>query len=98
MIIPINNSLRIRGVEHCWQLEKARTRNGECEWTRFKYFSSVGSAVGEACRRDIRLHPANTLVDAIEAADIIAVRYGQLLDCALEEIGKREVPDIRLAS
>ena len=42
--------------------------------------------------------PAKTLTDAIEAADAIAARYGQLLDCALDEIGKREAPDVRLVS
>ncbi len=89
MIIPINDSLRIRGVEHCWQLEKTRTRNGECEWTPFKYFKSVGEAVGEACRRDIRLHPATTLVEAIEAVDQIAANYSRILDEALNEVDSR---------
>lgn len=55
-------------------------------------------ALGAACEREIRTHPANTLADAIEAADAIAARYGQLLDCALDEIAKREVPNIGLAS
>ncbi len=91
MIIPINDSLRIRGVEHCWQLEKARTRNGECEWTPFKYFSSVGSAVGAACRREIRLHPAATLTEAIEAVDEIAANYSRILDEALIEVKSRAV-------
>ena len=89
MIIPINDNLRIRGVEHCWQLEKARMRNGECEWTPFKYFSSIRSAVGEACRREIRLHPAATLTEAIEAVDEIAARYNKLLDDALNEVESR---------
>ncbi len=88
MIIPINDSLRIRGVEHCWQLEKARTRDGECEWTPFKYFHSVGSAVGEACRREIRTHPAN-LAEAIEAVDQIAANYSRILDEALNEVESR---------
>ena len=89
MIIPINDSLRIRGVEHCWQLEKARTRNGKCEWTPFKYFNSVGSAVGEACRREIRLHPAATLTEAIEAVDEITANYSRIFDEALNEVESR---------
>ena len=89
MIIPINESLRIRGVEHCWQLEKARTRDGECEWTPFKYFSSVGAAVGEACRREIRLHPTATLTEAIEAVDEIAANYSRILDKAINEVESR---------
>ena len=89
MIIPINDNLRIRGVERCWQLEKARKRKGTTEWTAFKYFNSDGEAVGEACRREIRLHPAATLTEAIEAVDEIAARYNELLDAALNEVESR---------
>ena len=89
MIIPINDSLRIRGVERCWQLEKARTRNGGYEWAPFKYFSSLGAAVGEACRREIRLHPAVSLAEAIQAADEIAGNYSRIFDEALNEVKSR---------
>ena len=89
MIIPLSEKLRIRGVEHCWQLEKARIRNGECEWAPFKYFNSVGEAVGAACRREIRLHPAATLTEAIEAVDQIVANYSRILDEALNEVESR---------
>ncbi len=84
MIIPINEEIRIRGTAECWQLEKAVKRKGEREWKAFKYFNSLSGAVGEACGREIRLHPATGLTDAIKAVDQIAARYNRLLDDALE--------------
>ena len=84
MIIPISEELRIRGTEQCWQLEKAIVRKGKRDWAAFKYFSDLGKAVSEACGREIRLHPAATLTDAIKAIDQIATRYNKLLDDALD--------------
>ena len=85
MIIPISKTIRIRGTADCWQLEKAVTRKGAQEWQGFKYYRSVAEAVGEACRREIRLHPARGLADAITAVEQIAARYNNLLDHALAE-------------
>ena len=83
MIIPIDKKIRIRGTEHCWQLEKSVKRKGQTEWEAFKYFVSLSDAVGAACGREIRLHPANSLNDALQAIDEIAARYSQHLDDAL---------------
>ena len=52
-------------------------------WTPFKYFSDLGQAVSAAGQREIRLHSATGLTDAIEAIDEIAARYNKLLDDAL---------------
>ena len=98
MILALSDKLRIRGTETCYQLEKKQKRNGADDWKPFKYYAKLADAVGAACQREIRTHPANTLTDAIEAAHAVATKYGQLLDCALDEIGKREVPNIRLVS
>ena len=84
MIIPLDDKMRIRGTEHCWQLERAIVRKGKRDWAAFKYFSDLGKAVSEACGREIRLHPAATLTDAIKAIDKIATRYNKLLDDALD--------------
>lgn len=83
MIIPIDREIRIRGTEHCWQLEKAVKRKGQREWQAFKYYKSLSDAVGEACGREIRIHPARTLSDALQAVGQIAARYNKLLDDAL---------------
>ena len=85
MIIPIDKKIRIRGTADCWQLEKAVKREGQIEWQAFKYFVSLSDAVGAACGREIRLHPANCLNDALQAIDEIAARYNKLLDDALRE-------------
>ena len=84
MIIPIDKKIRIRGTAECWQLEKTVIRKGRRDWPPFKYFKSLSDAVGAACEREIRLHPANCLKDAITAINQIAARYSKLLDDALE--------------
>ena len=83
MIIPLCKEYRVRGTEHCWQLEKKRVRKDSYEWEAFKYFQSFGEAVGAACRREVRLDPASSLADALQAIDQIASRYNKLLDDAL---------------
>ena len=85
MIIPINGDLRIRGTTDCWQLERSRLVKGRTRWTPFKYFSDLGQAVSAAGQREVRLHPANCLSDALQAIDEIAARYNKLLDDALRE-------------
>ncbi len=83
MIIRLNKEYRIRGTEQCWQLEKAIIRKGKRDWAPFKYFKSLSDAVGEACRHEIRLDPANSLNEGLQAIDKIAERYSKLLDDAL---------------
>ena len=91
MIIPLSKDYRVRGTEQCWQLERAVVRKGKREWAAFKYFSELGKAVSEACRREVRLHSAASLTDAIEAIDEIASRYNKLLDDALNDVESRRV-------
>ena len=83
MIIPLSKKIRIRGTADCWQLERSRLVKEQTRWTPFKYFSDLGQAVSAAVRREIRVHPANSLAEAIEAVDQIAARYNNLLDDAL---------------
>ena len=83
MIIPISKEYRIRGTADCWQLERSRLVNGQTRWTPFKYFSELGQAVSAAGSREIRIHPAICLKDAITAINQIADRYDRLLDDAL---------------
>ncbi len=85
MIIPLSKEYRVRGTEHCCQLEKRRVRKDKHEWQAYKYFQTLGEAVGAACRREIRLHPADSLADALQAVDKIAGRYNKLLDDAIRE-------------
>ena len=83
MIIPLSKKIRIRGTADCWQLEKSRLVTGQTRWTPFKYFSDLGQAVSAAGQREVRLHSATGLTEAIKAVDQIATRYNELLDDAL---------------
>ncbi len=85
MIIPLSKDLRVRGTEHSWQLEKRRVRKDKHEWQAYKYFQTLGEAVGAACRREVRLHPADSLAEALKAVDQITARYNKLLDDAIRE-------------
>ena len=89
MKIPLSDEYRIRGTEHCWKLEKAITRKGKPEWLAYKFFSALSDAIGEACGREIRLHPATGLTDALQAVDEIVARYARIFDEALNETQSR---------
>ncbi len=84
MIIQIDPATRIVGTERAWELQQTRTRNGEVTWEPYKWFKLFRHALEEAVHRDIRLHPANGLSEAIEAADQITAKFSKLLDDALE--------------
>ena len=85
MIIQLSKETRICGTEHCWQLERRRQRDGADEWQAYKYFNNVREALGEAWRREIRLHPSTVLSEAIQTVDEIAKKYAKILDKALDE-------------
>ncbi len=83
MIIPLSKKIRIRGTADCWQLERSRLVKGQTRWEPFKYFSDLGQPVSAAGQREIRLHSARGLKEALQAIDKIAARYNKLLDDAL---------------
>ena len=85
MNIQLTEELRIRGTADCWQLEKAAKRKDQIEWRPFKYYRTIAGAVGEACQRTIRLHPATSLSEALRAVDEITEKYAKILDKALDE-------------
>ena len=87
MIIPLDNKTRIRGTTECWQLESLRNDGA---WRATQYFQTFGTALRQAAQRDIRLHPASSLSDAIEAVERIAARYNKLLDDALNDVESRK--------
>ncbi len=89
MIIPLSDECRIRGTEQCWQLEFSKQSKGDCEWRAKKYFTTLDNALREAARREIRIHPAQTLAEAIQAVDSIAARYSQIIDDALVTVENR---------
>ncbi len=89
MIVSISEDIRIHGTETCYALERKHKRKGVDDWKPFKYYTTFADAVGEACEREIRTHPAHDLVEAIEAAHAVANKYADLLDDVVEQIAER---------
>jgi len=84
MIIQTSDDRRIKGGERAWELQRPRTRKGKTGWESFKWFNSFGSALESAVQEEIRLHPANTLSEAIEAVSGIVRRYNDLIPAEFE--------------
>jgi len=84
MKIDLRDDLRIVGKQHCWELQRRRVVKCEERWEPRKWFTSFGMAVQEAVHAEIREHPAQTLVEAIEAVDQIVQRYARLIPSEFE--------------
>ena len=84
MIIPLDDGLRIRGTEICWQLERLKGQN---EWRAFKYFTTVDRALHEAAQRDLRLFPTNGVSEAVAACGAVTSKYSKIFD----EVGRRSM-------
>ena len=79
MIIPIDAKTRIVGTESAWELQRTRTRNGELTWEPYKWFTTFRSALEEAVHREIRIHPAHSLSEAISAVSGVIQKYEELI-------------------
>ncbi len=79
MIVQLDPRTRIKGAERAWELQRSRTRKGEMTWEPYRWFQSFGSALDEAVHREIRIHPANGLSEAIEAVSALVRRYEELI-------------------
>ncbi len=79
MMIQLDSKTRIVGTERAWELQHPRIRKGVEVWTPYKWLTSFDSALEEAVHRDIRLHPANGLSEAIEAVSDVVRRYEEII-------------------
>ena len=79
MIIPIDERTRIRGTERCWELQHLRNYKGAKKWEPYKWFVWFRHALEEAVHREIRIHPARSLSDAIEAVSAVVQKYETLI-------------------
>ncbi|MEL6949819.1 MAG: hypothetical protein AAGM16_06800 [Pseudomonadota bacterium] len=79
MIIQISDNRRIFGGKHDWALQRRGFRKGKPCWESFKYYSSFGGALESAVHEEIRLHPARTLAEAIDAVADVVRRYNDLI-------------------
>ncbi len=79
MIIQLDPKTRIVGTERAWELQRPRIRNGAEVWVPYKWFTSFGSALGEAVHHEIRIHPATSLSEAINAVNGLVQKYERLV-------------------
>ena len=79
MIIQIDDDTRIKGTTRCWELQRKRNYNGGKRWEPYKWFSTFRSALEEAVHREIRIHPAHGLSEAILAVAETVQKYEELI-------------------
>ena len=79
MIIDLDSATRIAGTESCWEIQRHRNYKGGKRWEPFKYFPSFRQAVADAVHREIRIHPAHGLSEAILAVAVIVQKYEELI-------------------
>ena len=91
MIIRISDNRRICGGKHDWALQRLGFRKGKPRWESFKYYSSFGGALESAVHEEIRLHPAHTLAEAIDAVADIVRRYTDLIPEQFRIAGPRSL-------
>lgn len=79
MIIQLDPKTRIKGTECDWQLQRQRNYKGGKRWESYKWFTTFRSALEEAVHREIRLHPARTLTDAIDGVSDVLQKFEKLI-------------------
>ena len=79
MIIQLDAKTRIVSTENCWQLQRPRNYKGAKKWEPYKWFTTFRYALEEAVHREIRVHPAVGVADAIEAVSDIVRKYENLI-------------------
>lgn len=80
MIIPIDDKTRILGDERSWIVQVARTVKGEARWLASGHYRTFGRALCGAAEREIRLHPAYGVKEALEALKQIEQKYDSLFN------------------
>ncbi len=79
MIIQLDSRTRIVGTNRVWELQRTRNYKGNKKWEPYKWFPSFRQAVADAVHREIRLHLACTLADAIDGVADVVQKYEQLI-------------------
>ena len=79
MIIQLDSETRIKGTSRCWEIQRRRNYMGGKRWEPYKWFSTFRSTLEEAVHREIRVHPATSLSEAIEAVSGLVQKYEELI-------------------
>ena len=77
--MDIDETTHINGTERCWELQRIRNCEGKQRWEPYKWFATFRQALDEAVHREIRLHPARDIAEAIEAVSAIVRRVSALI-------------------
>ena len=72
MIIPIDETYRIKSDTTQWMLQRKSISKGEEAWTSFKYFNDPGMCIQSLIHLKIRLSNADTLAKALRDIDNIS--------------------------
>jgi len=84
MKIDLSDDLRVVGTPHAWELQKRRVVRGKDRWNAYRWYRTFGLAVQGAVHGEIREHPAQSLVEAIEGVNTLVHRYARLIPCEYE--------------
>ena len=98
MIIQLDSNHRIKGGDYAWELQRLRGSEGSPRWRSYKWFDSFGSAVQEAALAEIRLDPASSLSEALNAVRRVTHKYERLIDNAVEQVADRAGTKLRVMS
>ena len=85
-IIPINEEYRITADEYQWIIQKKRSRKGKEDWKSQHFFGTLEAAVKDLGGLMVRRSGAQTLVDALEAVEMITTTLSQALTPQIESI------------
>ncbi len=98
MIVQLDSIHRIKGGDCAWELQRLRGSDGNPRWRSYKWFNSFGSAVQEAALAEIRLDPASSLSEALDAVRRVTHKYERLIDNAVERVADRADTKLRAVS
>ena len=98
VIIQLDLTHRINGGDYAWELQRLRGSESNPRWRSYKWFKSFGSAVQEAALAEIRLDPASSLSEALDAIDRVVHKYERLIDNAVERVADRADTKLRAVS
>ena len=83
MILPIDEKYRIKSDEHCWYIQKARTRSKDGkkvkDWESFKWVTSLESAVNILGELMVKTSDVQTLGEALIEIENVTTKLSQAL-------------------
>ncbi len=97
MILPIDEKYRIKSDEHCWHIQKARTRSKDGkkvkDWESIKWVTSLESAVNILGELMVRTSNAGNLTEALSRLEKITTTLSQALTPKFRVIRKVKIDD-----